>query len=52
MKNSKCQNVKDTNQCGNCWGHQEYDNISIDKDLKYQPTGSQAFILRFVEKYL
>jgi len=51
MKNTKSENVKDTIQCGNCWGHQEYDNRVIEKDIKYQPTGSHAFILKFVEEY-
>ena len=51
MKNSKNQNVREVIQCANCWGHQEYDNQVISKEIKYQPTGSHAFILKFVEEY-
>jgi len=51
MKNTRGQSAKETIQCANCWGHQEYANRIVEKSVKYQPTGSHAFILKFMAKY-
>jgi len=39
-------------ECGNCWGHQEWQEQQIDKKLKRTDKTLDGFILKFVKKYL
>ncbi len=48
MKSIKNQNV----QCANCWGHQEYDGIAIQKQVDIFSQFTPAFIMTFVKKYI
>ena len=38
--------------CGNCWGHQEYQDGYEEKTLDTRRNKKDNFISRFVKKYL
>ena len=39
-------------ECGNCWGHQEWNGVVCQKQLKRIDKNQDGFILKFVKKYL
>ena len=47
MKSIKNQEVT----CVNCWGHQEYSGIVINKEINVIAQFTPSFILAFVKKY-
>ena len=38
--------------CGNCWGHQQYEQGYREKKFDYWKGRKDNFIYRFVKKYL
>ena len=50
--NKQQQTNTSTNECGNCWGHQEWQGQICDKTLKRTNQFDDGFILKFVKKYL
>lgn len=38
--------------CGNCWGHQQYEQGYREKKFEYWRGRKDNFISRFVKKYL
>jgi len=39
-------------ECGNCWGHQEWQGEISEKQEKRTDKTLDGFILKFVKKYL
>lgn len=39
-------------ECGNCWGHQEWQGEISEKQEKRTDKSLDGFILKFVKKYL
>ncbi|MEM6316730.1 MAG: hypothetical protein AAF960_03620 [Bacteroidota bacterium] len=39
-------------ECGNCWGHQEWQGQTTEKKTKRTDKWLDGFIIKFVKKYL
>lgn len=39
-------------ECANCWGHQEYSGIAINKEVDIFSQFTPAFIIAFVKKHM
>jgi hypothetical protein len=38
-------------ECGNCWGHQEWNDEVVEKGKKKAKPAKEAFILEWVKKH-
>jgi len=45
-------NIEANAACGNCWGHQEYEDDYIDKFVDVARGRKDNFISKFVKKYI
>jgi len=49
--NQQQQNINAI-ECGNCWGHQEWNGTVSPKKQKRTDKSLDGFILKFIKKYL